>query len=116
MIAVGLLMAFQVSVNVDVNRQGASAGVGVRSPLLERIPVTEEHRRTAFKDPAARDAFVTDALALGPTALRPVVLALQRSLQKEMDQLEKSALTRLQHALDHDARPLRSRRDLAESA
>ena len=55
MIAVGLLMAFQVSVNVDVNRQGASAGVGVRSPLLERIPVTAEHRRTAFKDPAARE-------------------------------------------------------------
>jgi RNA polymerase primary sigma factor len=36
--------------------------------------------------------------------------------RERVRQLEKSALTRLQHALDHDARPLRSRRDLAESA
>lgn len=44
------------------------------------------------KDDAARDAFVTEALALGPAALAPVVAALQRALAKEMDQLEKSAL------------------------
>ena len=55
MIAVGLLLAFQVSVNVDVNKQGASAGIGVKSPLAERIPVTDELRRTAFKDAAARE-------------------------------------------------------------
>jgi DNA-directed RNA polymerase sigma subunit (sigma70/sigma32) len=36
--------------------------------------------------------------------------------RERVRQLEKSALTRLQHAHDHDARPLRSRRDLAESA
>ena len=55
MLAVGLLLAMQVSVNVDVNRQGASAGIGVRSPLTERIPVTDALRRTAFKDTTARD-------------------------------------------------------------
>src|SRR6186997_1469700 len=36
--------------------------------------------------------------------------------RERVRQLEKSALTRLQHALDHDSRPLKSRRDLAESA
>ena len=40
-------------------------------------------------------------------------LALTR---ERVRQLEKSALTRLQHALDHDATPLKRRRDLAESA
>lgn len=54
MIAVGLLLAFQVSVNVDVNRQGASGGISVRPPR-ERIAVTDEHRRTAFKDATVRD-------------------------------------------------------------
>ena len=55
MLAVGLLLAMQVSVNVDVNRQGASAGIGVRSPIRDRIAVTDELRRTAFKDTTARD-------------------------------------------------------------
>ena len=55
MFATGLLLAMQVSVNVDVNRQGASAGIGVRSPIRDRIAVTDELRRTAFKDTTARD-------------------------------------------------------------
>ena len=55
MLAVGLLLALQVSVNVDVNRQGASAGIGVRSPLRNRVEPTEEQRRNAFKDASARD-------------------------------------------------------------
>ena len=36
--------------------------------------------------------------------------------RERVRQLEKSALTRLQHALDHDATPLRRKSDLAESA
>ena len=55
MIAVGLLLAFQVSVNVDVNKQGGSVGIGVKPPIRQRIAVTDEHRRTAFKDAAARE-------------------------------------------------------------
>lgn len=54
MIGVGLLLALQVSVKVDVDRQGASGGISVR-PSRERIAVTEEHRRTAFKDAGARE-------------------------------------------------------------
>lgn len=55
MIALGMLaVALQVQVNVDVNRSGGSASVGVRAPRM-RIEVTEEHRRTAFKDAAARE-------------------------------------------------------------
>ncbi len=58
MIGIAMLaVAFQVQVNVDVNRAGrsgtASASVAVH-PLRQRIAVTEEHRRTAFKDPGAR--------------------------------------------------------------
>jgi hypothetical protein len=49
-----LALSFQVQVNVDVNRTGGSAGIAVR-PSRERIAVTDEHRRTAFKDAAARD-------------------------------------------------------------
>jgi uncharacterized protein YkwD len=44
------------------------------------------------KDPGARAQFVTDALALGPAALDPIVDALHRVLQKEVDQLERSGL------------------------
>jgi RNA polymerase primary sigma factor len=36
--------------------------------------------------------------------------------RERVRQLEKSALTRLQHALDHDATPLKRRRDLADAA
>ena len=53
-----LVVAFQVSVNVDVNRGqnsgSVSAGIAVRPPR-ERLAVTDEHRRTAFKDAAARE-------------------------------------------------------------
>ncbi len=55
MLAAGLLLALQVSVNVDVGRQGASGGISVRPPIRGRIEVTDEHRRTAFKDAVARD-------------------------------------------------------------
>lgn len=55
MLAVGLLLALQVSVNVDVNRQGASGSIGVRSPLRNRVAPTEEQLRNAFKDVPARD-------------------------------------------------------------
>jgi hypothetical protein len=55
MIVLGMLaVALQVQVNVDVNRSGGSASVGVRPPRM-RIEVTDEHRRTAFKDAAARE-------------------------------------------------------------
>lgn len=51
-----LVFAFQVQANVDITRGGASASGSVRvGPLRERIAVTEEHRRTAFKDPGARE-------------------------------------------------------------
>lgn len=49
-----LVVAFQVQVNVDVDRGGASGSIGVRPPRY-RIEVTEEHRRTAFRDAGARD-------------------------------------------------------------
>lgn len=49
-----LAVAFQVQVNVDVDRRGASGGIAVRPPRY-RIEVTDEHRRTAFKDAAARE-------------------------------------------------------------
>ncbi len=55
MLAVGLLLALQVSVNVGVNREGASGSIGVRAPIRNRVAVTEEHRRTAFTDVQARD-------------------------------------------------------------
>jgi hypothetical protein len=48
-----LLLALQVSVTSDVNRSGGS--VSVKMPVTKRVEVTEEMRRTAFKDPAARE-------------------------------------------------------------
>jgi hypothetical protein len=51
-----LLLAVQVTVQTEVradSTRGGSVSVGVRTP--RRIPVTDEHRRTAFKDAAARD-------------------------------------------------------------
>jgi hypothetical protein len=55
MLALGLALALQVTVQADVDSGRVSGGVsiGVRSP--RRIEVTEEHRRTAFHDPAARE-------------------------------------------------------------
>jgi len=55
MIALALLtVALQVQANVDVGRQGGSASIAIH-PSRERIAVTDEHRRTAFKDVAARE-------------------------------------------------------------
>ncbi len=55
MAVLGLLLALQVSVQVTRDTGEASAGISVRPPIRQRIEVTEEHRRTAFKDAAARD-------------------------------------------------------------
>ncbi|MBX3131797.1 MAG: hypothetical protein KF689_00250 [Gemmatimonadaceae bacterium] len=55
MLVAGLLLALQVTVQVDVDSGRASAGVGMRAPQRQRIPVTDEHRRTAFRDAAARE-------------------------------------------------------------
>lgn len=55
MVVLGLLLALQVTVQVSRDSGQASAGVSVRPPSRERLAVTEEHRRTAFQDAAARD-------------------------------------------------------------
>lgn len=55
MAVLGLLLALQVTVQVSRDTGSASAGISVRPPTRERIAVTEEHRRTAFKDAAARE-------------------------------------------------------------
>lgn len=55
MVVLGLFLALQVSVQVSRDSGQASAGISVRPPMRERIAVTEEHRRTAFKDAAARE-------------------------------------------------------------
>lgn len=55
MLVAGLLLALQVSVQVNVDSGQASAGVSMRAPVRQRIPVTDEHRRTAFRDAAARE-------------------------------------------------------------
>jgi hypothetical protein len=55
MAVLGLLLALQVSVQVTRDSSEASAAISVRPPMRQRIEVTEEHRRTAFKDAAARD-------------------------------------------------------------
>ena len=61
MLLTSLTLALQVSVQADVRRDSASgspevsAGVTVRGNRAERIPVTDEHRRTAFKDRGARE-------------------------------------------------------------
>ncbi len=51
-LVLSLVLALQVQ--ADVNKNSVSVGVQVR-PSRERIAVTDEHRRTAFKDAAARD-------------------------------------------------------------
>ncbi|WKW13478.1 hypothetical protein Strain138_002800 [Pseudogemmatithrix spongiicola] len=55
MVALGLLLAFQVTVQVNRDSSTASGSISVRPPSRERIAVTDEHRRTAFKDNAARE-------------------------------------------------------------
>ncbi len=48
-----LLLALQVS--VEVNRDTARVRGSISIPTTRTVPVTDEHRRTAFKDPVARD-------------------------------------------------------------
>jgi hypothetical protein len=55
MLVMGLMLALQVTVKVDRDTGSVSAGVSVRPPTRERIAVTDEHRRTAFRDDNARD-------------------------------------------------------------
>ncbi len=57
MLLASLALAFQTTVTIGTDRAGVRTGdgrdsTGRREP--RRIEVTEEHRRTAFKDPAAR--------------------------------------------------------------
>lgn len=49
-----LSLALALQVQAEVNKQSVGVTVSVRPPR-ERIAVTEEHRRTAFKDATARD-------------------------------------------------------------
>lgn len=55
MLVMGLLLAMQVTVKVERDSGSTSAGVSVRPPSLQRIAVTDEHRRTAFRDEQARE-------------------------------------------------------------
>jgi hypothetical protein len=55
MVAMGLLLALQVSVGVQRDSGGVQAGISVPPPVRERIAVTDEHRRTAFRDAGARE-------------------------------------------------------------
>lgn len=55
MVAMGLLLALQVSVGVQRDSGGVQAGISVRPPIRERLAVTDEHRRTAFRDAGARE-------------------------------------------------------------
>ena len=55
MVVLGLMLALQVTVQVDRDSGNTSAGISVRPPIRQRLEVTDEHRRTAFKDNAARE-------------------------------------------------------------
>lgn len=55
MVVLGLMLALQVTVQVDRDSGSTSAGISVRPPVRQRLEVTDEHRRTAFKDAAARE-------------------------------------------------------------
>ncbi|HRN52624.1 MAG TPA: hypothetical protein PK788_03965, partial [Gemmatimonadaceae bacterium] len=55
MVVLGLMLALQVTVQVDRDSGSTTAGISVRPPIRQRLEVTEEHRRTAFKDAAARE-------------------------------------------------------------
>jgi hypothetical protein len=50
-----LLLALQVSANVEVGRDTTRVRGSISIPTTRTVPVTDEHRRTAFKDPIARD-------------------------------------------------------------
>jgi hypothetical protein len=50
-----LVLALQVSVNAEAKRDTIRIGGSINIPTTRTVPVTDEHRRTAFKDPIARD-------------------------------------------------------------
>lgn len=54
MLVPALLLALQVTVQVDRDSTGVTGGIAVRPPIRERLAVTDEHRRTAFRDAGAR--------------------------------------------------------------
>lgn len=54
MLLTSLALALQVSVQVRTDSGQASGSISVRPPSRERIAVTDEHRRTAFRDAGAR--------------------------------------------------------------
>ena len=58
MLLTSLALALQVSVQVSVDSGQASGAVSIRPPIRERIAVTEEHRRTAFRDAGAREVLL----------------------------------------------------------
>jgi len=53
MLALGLALALQVTVQTDVDSGRVSGGISVRAPAYKRA-VTDELRRTAFRDEGAR--------------------------------------------------------------
>lgn len=53
-ILLSLAFALQVTVSTEATGSGGSVSVGVRVPRAVAAPVTDEHRRTAFADTAAR--------------------------------------------------------------
>lgn len=55
MLVMGLLLALQVTVKVERDSSSTSAGISVRPPVRQRLAVTDEHRRTAFRDANARE-------------------------------------------------------------
>ncbi|MBX3174028.1 MAG: hypothetical protein KF709_06415 [Gemmatimonadaceae bacterium] len=55
MLLTSLALAFQVSVQVRTDSGQAGGSISVRPPIRERIEVTDEHRRTAFRDAGARE-------------------------------------------------------------
>lgn len=55
MLLASLALVFQVSVQADVSRDSGGGSISIGVPARRRIAVTDEHRRTAFKDARARD-------------------------------------------------------------
>ncbi len=64
MLVSALVLALQVSVTVGTERSGVRVGDQDSTRReVRRIPVTEEHRRTAFKDAGARDLLLRARVA-----------------------------------------------------
>lgn len=65
MLISALALAFQVSVSIGTDNAGIRTGQGdtTRRREVRRVPVTDEHRRTAFKDAAARDLLLRARVA-----------------------------------------------------